>query len=149
MTLPFEITTWTIVLALVSALVIGISKTSVGGIAAVAVAAFAHVMPAKESTAAVLLLLIIGDLVAVRIYHKHADWGMLKRLLPSVLPGIALGALFLKFVSDSVMKTSLGVMLLGMVALQLWQRRRRPDREDRPLAHGYAIATGVAAGSRR
>ena len=47
-----------LVLAL-AALIIGLSKTSVGGFAALAVAAFAAYLPTKESTAAVLLLLII------------------------------------------------------------------------------------------
>ena len=74
-----------------AALLIGISKTSVGGLAAIAVAVFASVMPAKESTAAVLLLLLTGDVVAVARYRRGADWGLLRRLLPSVLPGLALG----------------------------------------------------------
>jgi uncharacterized membrane protein YfcA len=70
-----------------AAFIIGVSKTSVGGVATLAVGIFGALMPAKESTAAVLLLLIIGDVIGVLSYHKHADWGLLKKLLPSVLPG--------------------------------------------------------------
>ena len=107
-----------------AALLIGISKTSVGGLAAIAVAVFASVMPAKESTAAVLLLLIAGDVVAVARYRRGADWGLLRRLLPSVLPGLALGAVFLWFVSDTVVRRSIGGLIAVMVIVQLWQRRR-------------------------
>ena len=87
-------------LLIVAALVVGISKTSVSGFGSFAVAAFALVMPAKESTAAVLLLLIIGDIVAVLRYRKHCNWALLRRLLPSVLPGVALGAWVLSVISD-------------------------------------------------
>ena len=107
-----------------AALLIGISKTSVGGLAAIAVAVFASVMPAKESTAAVLLLLLTGDVVAVARYRRGADWGLLRRLLPSVLPGLALGAVFLWFVSDTVVRRSIGGLIAVMVIVQLWQRRR-------------------------
>ena len=107
-----------------AALLIGISKTSVGGLAAIAVAVFASVMPAKESTAAVLLLLLTGDVVAVARYRRGADWGLLRRLLPSVVPGLALGAVFLWFVSDTVVRRSIGGLIAVMVIVQLWQRRR-------------------------
>lgn len=147
MTLPFDPTVGALALAVLSALVIGIAKTSVGGIGAVSVAIFAMLMPAKESTAAILLLLIIGDLVAVRVYHSDADWAMLRRLLPAVLPGIVLGAIFLRLVPDHVMRVSIGLVLAVMVTLQLWQRYRgdasAPPAELHPL---YAVGTGVAAG---
>ena len=67
---------------IVAALIIGIAKTSFGGLGSVAVALMALVMPTKESTAAALLLLITGDIVAVLRYRSNADWGMLRSLLP-------------------------------------------------------------------
>jgi uncharacterized membrane protein YfcA len=145
--LPFDLTPLTIALVVGAALIIGISKTSVGGIGAVSVAAFAAAMPAKLSTAAVLLLLIIGDVVAVRTYHRHADWGMLKRLLPSVIPGVVLGAIFLNYVSDAVLRYAIGGMLLVMLGLQLWQRRQqKPDDGAAPIPMAFTVGTGVAAG---
>lgn len=59
---------------IVAALIIGIAKTSFGGLGSVAVALMALVMPTKESTAAALLLLITGDIVAVLRYRSNADW---------------------------------------------------------------------------
>lgn len=119
----------------VAALLIGFSKTSFGGLGAISVAVFALAMPAKESTAAVLLLLITGDLVAIARY-RGVRWRMLGQLLPSVLPGLALGALFMLFVDDVVMRRSIGVLLLAMVLLQLWQRWR---------ARGATTAEGATA----
>lgn len=147
-TLPFEPTALALVLAVFAAFVIGVSKTSVGGVAALAVGIFGGLMPAKESTAAVLLLLIIGDVVGVWAYHKHADWGLLKKLLPAVLPGIALGALFVHFVPDVGLKKFIGVILVVMLGLQLWTRRKPAQVSDeaKQMHPAATISTGVAAG---
>ena len=59
-------------LALAASLV-GLSKTAMPGAGTIAVALFAAVLPAKESTGALLVLLILGDLFAVWTYHLHAD----------------------------------------------------------------------------
>lgn len=148
MTLPFEPTVLALVLAVFAAFVIGVSKTSVGGVAVLAVAIFGQLMPAKESTAAVLLLLIIGDVIGVISYHKHADWGLLKKLLPAVLPGIALGALFVHFVPDIGLKRFIGVILVVMLVLQLWSRRKPVQVQEgvKEMHPAATISTGVAAG---
>jgi uncharacterized membrane protein YfcA len=102
-----------------AALVIGFSKTALGGLAAISVAIFATILPAKESTAAILALLIVGDLVAVWHYRHDADWSLIRRLLPAVLPGLVLGSVFLRFVSDGVLRRSIGAVLLVLLLLQL------------------------------
>ena len=139
------------VLAL-AALVIGLSKTSVGGFAALAVAAFAVYLPTKESTAAVLLLLLIGDVVAVARYRHSASWPLLRRLLPSVLPGVALGALFMRFVDDHALRLSIGAMLTVMVVIQLVMRARStaptlaPGEAPQHPHRALSLAAGTAAG---
>ena len=94
-------------------------RPSIGGLASISIAIFAIVMPARESTAAILLLLIVGDVVAVWHYRRDADLSLLRRLIPAVLPGLVLGALFLAVVDDTVLRRSIGVLLLVMAALQL------------------------------
>lgn len=131
------------------AVVIGVSKTSIGGIAVLAVAAFATVMPAKESTAAVLALLIVGDLAAVTRHRGTGDWSLLRKLLPSVLPGVAVGAAFLHVVDDHTLRRAIGAILTITVAMQLWRRVRRGAAEDRTVRTPRllaAVAAGTAAG---
>jgi uncharacterized membrane protein YfcA len=113
----------------VAASLIGFAKTAVGGVAGLSIVIFAVVLPTRESTGAVLALLLVGDLVAVRLYRHHADWGMLLRLLPSVLPGLVLGAWFVAWADESIMRSCIGGVLLVMALLQLWNRRRA----DRPV----------------
>lgn len=108
----------------ISALLIGVAKTALPGAATLAVAAFAAVLPARESTAALLVLLLVGDLIAIWTYRRGADWGTLKRLLPTVLVGLVLGALFLAWADDVVMRRTIGVILLALTALTLLLMRR-------------------------
>ncbi len=154
-----------------AALLVGVSKTAVSGVGAISVALFAAVLPAKQSTGALLPLLLVGDVLAVSAYRRHADWPELLRLLPSVAVGVLLGAVFVARVDDAVMRRTIGVLLLTIVAHHLWQRRRtrtasrgsdttgapqgRTDTECRtaspgaPTArtqHGRALAFGLVAG---
>lgn len=127
----------------IAALIIGFSKTSFGGLGAVAVALAALVMPARESTAMVLLLLLVGDVVAVITYRYEVNWKALTRLLPSVVPGLLLGALFIHLVNDTLMRRALAVLMLVLLGLKLLLDRRRAD----PPSHwGWSVGAGVAAG---
>jgi len=126
-----------------AAFIIGLSKTSVGGIGIVAAVLFAAVMPAKESTAAVLFLLISGDLLACYAYRHDVDWRTIVRLAPSVLVGVVAGSWFLGASSDTGVRKFIGVVVLVMVALQFMLRSRpKPDR----LPQSVTAATGVTAG---
>ena len=133
-------------LLVVAALLIGYAKTAIGGLASISVAIFASVLPARESTAAILLLLLIGDVVAVWHYRREADWGLLRRLIPAVLPGLALGAVFLAVVDDTVLRRSIGGLLLVLAALQLALRWRSPDVARVGRSRAAAVGTGIAAG---
>lgn len=129
-----------------AALCIGVGETAVGNLGSVAVAIFASVLPTRESTGAILLLLIVGDVVAVWHYRRDADLALLRRLLPSVIPGLVLGALFLALVDDTVLRRSIGVLLLVMALLQVALRVRAPSVGAVAASPTAAIATGAASG---
>lgn len=135
------------VLLIGAALLIGVAKTSFGGLASLSVAMLALAMPTKESTAAALLLLITGDVVAVLRYRKAADWKLLRGLIPAVVPGLLLGAWFLSWVDDLVLKRSIGALLLLFVLIQLAMMLfRRPQAEDAPPHRALTVSAGVLAG---
>ena len=111
----------------VGALLVGVAKTALPGLATLAVAAYATVLPARESTAALLVLLLAGDLVAIWAYRRDCDFTTLRRLLPAVLAGVVLGAAFLAFADNTTMRRMIGVILLALTALTLWGMRRGLD----------------------
>ena len=119
-----ELEPWGWAAIIAAALFVGIGKTALPGIVTISVALFAAVLPARESTAALLILLLVGDIIAIRLYAKHADWAILKKLIPSVVIGVALGAVFLYLVSDEVMRRSIGIILLILTGLTLLLMRR-------------------------
>jgi uncharacterized membrane protein YfcA len=129
----------------VAAFLVGVSKTSVGGLAALSVAVFAAVLPARQSTGTLLPLLIVGDVLAVSTYRQHANWTLLRRLLPWVALGLPLGALFVARVADDTMRRSIAVLLLVLLGLQVVTQRRRTDASP---THSPALpaGVGVAAG---
>ena len=115
----------------------GLSKTALPGAATIAVAIFAAVLPAKQSTGTLLVLLLFGDLFAVWVYRAHADWGTLRRLVPTVLAGVLVGAYFLAVADDHDVRRVIGRILLVLVAVTLARRA---------AARRGALFPGAAAG---
>ena len=134
----------------VAGVLVGVAKTAISGVGSIAVVIFAAVLPARESTGAILPLLLCGDVIAVTWYRRHADWGTLWRLLPGVLPGLVVGAWFLSVADDVVMRRTIALILLVMCALQLWQLVHRTRLSGADAAgHPRGVTTvgaGVAAG---
>jgi len=122
-----------------AATLVGVSKTAIPGINTVSIAIFAAVLPARASTGALLLLLIVGDVFALVTYRRHADWRTLVRLIPAVAVGLVAGALFLAVADDSWVRRVIGVILLLVIAFTLW-RRWRGNRNDSGNGEGSGPA---------
>lgn len=135
-------------LALVAAAVlVGLAKTAIGGLGTIAVALFAAVLPARESTAALLLLLLVGDALAVTHYRRDGDWALLRHLVPAVLPGLAAGTVVLAVVDDATLRRGIALILIVLVALQLlWSNRDPLEGSHRAWPWPAMAGTGLAAG---
>lgn len=126
----------------VAALAIGLAKTALPGLAMLSVVAFAAWLPARESTAVALVLLIVGDVVATWSYRRNVDWATLVRLIPTVLLGLTAGGAFLAWADDVVLRRAIGVILLALIAGTIWLRRR-PQPASTPRLRGlYGILGG-------
>ncbi|GAA3783722.1 sulfite exporter TauE/SafE family protein [Streptomyces phyllanthi] len=134
-----------------AALLVGFSKTAVSGANTVSLAIFAAVLPARASTGVLLPLLIVGDVLAVVTYRRHAHWPTLWRLFPAVGAGVVLGTVFLLWADDGIVRNSIGVILLFMAAVTVWRRRTSERQEDpdevttragRVKARSYGILGG-------
>lgn len=136
-----------LVLAL-CAVMIGFSKTALGGLALIAVVLTAQVVPTKDSTGVVLIMLLVGDLVATWTYRHDVDWRLIGRLIPPVLVGIGLGALFLNWVDGPTLKRTMGVIVLILLVIGLWPDRLAAHRPSVGMAYGglAGFTTMVANG---
>ncbi|MFD4409457.1 sulfite exporter TauE/SafE family protein [Streptomyces sp. NPDC058466] len=147
----WHISVWEFAALAAAALLVGFSKTAVSGANTVSLAIFAAVLPARASTGVLLPVLIVGDVLAVLTYRRHAHWPTLWRLFPAVAAGVVLGTLFLVWADDGVVRTSIGAILLLMAAVTLWRRRvaaqdDEPDsvatRTGRIKARSYGVLGG-------
>jgi len=122
---------WHLAAAIVAAYGIGLSKTGIAGVGIVAVALFSIALPGRTAVGAVLPLLVCGDCFAVFFYRRHAVWRHLIRLFPWAALGIILGTLAMGHVNDQQVQLMIGVLLIALTLLQLFQQR-----QDRRAATG-------------
>jgi uncharacterized membrane protein YfcA len=130
-----------------AALLTGMAKAGIPGLAFMAVPLFAMAVPPKASTGLLLPLLIVGDIFAVSWHHRSADWHLLRRLLPCAVGGIVLGALLLGQVDDRALRLIMGSLVMVMLLLHEWRKRRAgtpPAWLDSPrLGHAVGAVGGV------
>lgn len=100
---------------LLAGLLIGMSKTAIGGFSLLATALVAGIIPTKESTGVVLLMLLTGDLIAMRKYRKYVEWKVLSQLIWPVIVGTFLGAVTLSLITDAFLRKLLGILVLLLV----------------------------------
>lgn len=119
-------TTSLIITMMAIGLLVGVSKTAIGGVGLLSAALIAQAMPAKESTGVLLILFLVGDLFAIGIYKKHVEWKFLKTLIFPVLCGFVVGAFYLFHSTDNSLKRTIGVVVVLLVVLfpvsQYWQK---------------------------
>jgi uncharacterized membrane protein YfcA len=116
---------WQWLLAALAAVIIGFSKTGIGGLSLLAVALFAQIFPGhtKQVSGLILPLLIVGDLVAVGSYRRHIQWKFLWKLFPWTALGVLLGWFAMGRIDDRQARLLVGAIILAMVVMHLYRRR--------------------------
>lgn len=135
---------WQWAIAVLAAMVVGISKAGIGGLGMLAVVLFAYVMPAKQATGMVLPLLCIGDIVSASLNWRHAKWHHIKRLFAWAAAGVVLGYFAMDLINERQARLLIGGIVLGLVAMHLLRRRYAGHETE----HGswFAPTIGVLAG---
>lgn len=141
-----ELTTTMWILSGLAALMVGFSKSGITGMGILVVPLMASVFPAKLSVGILLPMLLVGDVFAVTYYRRHADWRLLVRLFPWVLPGIAAGYYALDKITSAQLAPFLGILVLVLIAFTLLRKRREAAREPRPHHGSFVAVMGFLAG---
>ena len=133
----------------IAVFLMGFSKTAmpVSGMLAGPVLA-AALTPAVAAGLAVPLL-VLADLFGLALYRQHADWSLIRRLIPGVLVGFVFTALLFRFIETGLLSRILGLLILVSVGLEVRRLRgdSRRDAEQAAMSNRVVIAFyGTLAG---
>lgn len=131
-------------LAFTAAIVIGLSKAGIKGIAVVNVTLMALAFEAKESTGIVVPLLIFGDIFAVIYYNRHARWSYIFRFLPWIVLGVIIGVFVGNDLNESTFKIGMAIIILLSVVMMYWWDKR--NSKTVPTHWLFAGAVGTMTG---
>lgn len=138
-----------------SGLLIGMNKAGLLGTATAAIPIMAGIFGAQASVGVILPMLITADIVAVIHYRRHADWGIVFRLLPWALVGIGVGVVVGDMIPESSFRMLLAIVVLAAVILLAYKEILHRDVHVPEkwwiaavlgLLAGFATMVGNAAG---
>lgn len=132
-------------LILLGAILVGFAKTGLSGVGTLAVLLLASVFEARPSTGILLPMLCLGDLFALRYYHRHAEWSHVLRLLPWALVGVGIGLGVGNLVDEKQFRLIMALTILAGLAIMIW-RSRQDAAAAIPTHWAFAGAMGLVAG---
>jgi uncharacterized protein len=135
-----------LMIALVAALCIGLSKAGFSGISMISVVLLADVYGAKASVGLALPLLIAADLMAYPAFLKHGSWKPVWKLLPATLVGLLLGWWLLGEIDDTVARRIIGGCVLFMVLIQAFRKLRPMLFLALADSRGFGLGAGMLGG---
>jgi len=101
----------------VSALMAGVSKSGVPGVAILGAVFVPLVMPAKLSTAYVLPFLLFADIIAITYWRRSAVMRYIIALLPAMFVGIIAGFFIMDRIPDAVYGKVLGSIVMLLLSM--------------------------------
>jgi uncharacterized membrane protein YfcA len=109
------------IIAGLTGLIIGLSKTALPGIGILTVPLAAEILPVRQSTGFLHPMLVFADIFAVIAYKRHAVWRHLFRLLPFALAGVGIGYAALGRLDDAALKPIIGVIIILILSVTVYR----------------------------
>ena len=132
-------------IALGCALLLGVAKSGIKGLAVLIVTGLALVYGARESTGILMPLLICGDILAVLYYKRHVKWIYLIKLLPWMVVGVITGVFFGKDLPEDLFKSGMAVIILfSVLMMYYWEQKKKKKKV--PTHWSFGALIGVMAG---
>lgn len=123
---------------------LGLSKSGIKGIGIIIVVILAFVFGEKASTGVLLPMLICADVFAVIYYNRHAQWGIIKKLIPWMIVGVLVGVWIGNDISAHVFKRLMAIIIIASVALMFYTENKKSN--SIPTNKAFGITTGFLAG---
>ncbi len=134
-------------LSFVGVFLLGLSKSGIKGIGVVIVLLLAVVFGGKASTGILIPMMILADIFAVIYYHRHTQWGLLKKLLPSMVVGVLIGVWFGNDISEQLFKQIMAVFILATVAVMVIMERKKNKNipTNKLFSNGMGLLSGITS----
>jgi uncharacterized protein len=134
-----------ILVSVTAVLIVGLSKAGLlGGLGVVGVPLLALVMAPRDAAGMMLPVLLCMDAVAIWMYRRECDWGLLRIMLPGAAIGTILGWILWAVVSDGAVLLMVGVVTLLFVLDAILPLRKK--LEGLPPSKPWGVLWGGIAG---
>lgn len=141
----FDLSTWQWLCVIISAFLVGFSKTGISGFMMPVIPIIASVFGGKESTGVILPLLLMGDAFALYYYNRHAKWKDIKKLLPWTLLGLVFGVITGNYINDKQFKMVIAISVILCLFTLIYTERKGKDLKVPKSKWFYALA-GIVTG---
>ena len=135
-------------LAGLAVILLGLAKSGLSGVGALAVPMLALVMPPLQAAAITLPIMVVQDWVSVWSFRHEIDRRNLAILLPGALAGIVAAYFLAARLSEDVVRLALGLVSVGFVGVTLWRDRMLntpPSRADVAPGLFWGLIGGFAS----
>ncbi len=134
-----------------AALIVGFTKTSVGGMGILAVLLMALAFPGKASPGILLPMLVVADIFAVIYYRRSCQWHVLVKIFPLTAIGIVIGYFIVDLIPFHIFQIVLGIIILAMLGMEVtlsWagSKATAPVKADMSNHSLITYITGLIAG---
>lgn len=140
-----DLTQMQFIIVMIAALLVGFSKTGIGGITMLVIPVLASVFGGKDSTGILLPMLLVGDVFAVWSYRKSVNWKNVFAPLPWAMIGMFIGAAVGSIISDQVFINLIGLIVLGCLGILLYMEKRG-NQFKVPTGTWFYIVAGILSG---
>lgn len=134
-------------LVVVGAMGVGVAKAGFPGISYVYIITFALIFGAREGAGIILPMLVVGDVMAVATFKRHANWHYIRQMLWPACVGVVAGAVSMWSIRDDGVFTPLiGWIIVVLTAMQLLNTWRPTLFAGVPHTRWFAWGMGLLAG---
>lgn len=136
-----------VLLALVGALCIGLSKSGLAGTATLTVVLMARAFGAKPSVGLVLPLLIVADFMGYWLNRKGGNWRRVWTMAPPAMIGVVIGWLLLGKIDNNAARMVIGWLIIALLAFKLaldaWRDVFMAFTSHRAFAWTMGLGAGI------
>jgi uncharacterized membrane protein YfcA len=133
------------VIVIITAFLIGFSKTGISGMMILAIPILASEFGGKDSTGIILPMLLVGDIFAIWYYRNNVEWRNVFKPLPWAFIGLVLGVIVGNYISDNTFVILIGIIVLLCLGILVYTEKKGQDFVV-PNAAWFYILIGILSG---